>query len=123
MCVHRIGVRFRRDPELLVRRCFDPNTKRVDGQRFSQPLFHHGHMRSDFRLLGKDRAVDVHDLSVAQTHLAGGLLEENPAGRIFPLRIGIWKKGADIARAKRAQHRVANRVHDNIRVRVAIEPL
>ena len=67
--------------------------------------------------------VDVHNLSLAKHHLTGGFLQEHIAGCSAPARVGVRKEMADVRLAQRAEHRVADGVHQDVRIRMSIEPL
>ena len=80
-------------------------------------------MRIKFRGLRDDRGVHVHNFSAAFGNLLGGFLQKNIAGNIFPAWVGVGKKVADVRLAQRAEKRVANRVHERVGVRMAVEAL
>src|ERR1022692_1388616 len=52
---------------------------------------------------------------------ARGFLQKNLAGNIFPARVGVWKKVANVRFAQRAEERVANGVHQRVGIRMAVE--
>src|SRR5581483_7047292 len=58
---------------------------------------------------------------VAQSQHARGFLQKDFARRILPARVGVREKMADVRLAHRAEQRVANRVHERVGVRMAVE--
>src|SRR5208282_1588746 len=72
-------------------------------------------------LLRDDGRVHVHDFAFALRNLLGGFCQEHLAGRAFPARVGVREKMADVRLAERAEKRVANRVHERVRVRMAVQ--
>ena len=73
--------------------------------------FHGVYVWGDFGRLGDQHSINIDQASAARFDLARGFLEEDFAGRILPLRIARWEKGADIAFANGAEHGIANGVH------------
>ena len=80
-------------------------------------------VRINFRRLGDDRGVHVHDFAVAQRDDARGFRQKDFTGRTLPTRVGVGKEVADVRFAERAKERVANGVHERVGVRMAVETL
>ena len=47
--------------------------------------------------------------------------QKNLARRVLPARVGVREKVADVLLAERAEDGVANRVHERVGVRMAVE--
>jgi len=108
--------------QVLVRGGFDPDPVFIETERIGNVPLHLGNMWHDFGRLGHECAVDVHKLAVMELHLSCRLLEENPARCVLPPRVGIWKESSDVAFAEGAKNRIANSMHQDIRIGVAFEP-
>src|SRR5579872_6473242 len=72
-----------------------------------------------FRLLGRDRAVDVDDFPFQTRNLLDHRLEQLGRIRAGPLGIGVRIPLADIAESGRTQQSVGDRVQQHVRVAVA----
>ena len=78
-------------------------------------------MRADLRLLRNDCCIDIHDAPVARGDLPRGLLKKDSARRATPLRVRVRKERSDVAFANRAQHGIADGVHQYVRVRMSLQ--
>ena len=105
----------------FVRRRLDADELHIDVQGFGDAKFHRLDVRINLRFLRDDRRIHVHDFSIAQRDDARGFFQKNFARHILPARVGVREKVADVFLANRAQHRVADGVHQRIGVRMAIE--
>ena len=63
-----------------------------------------------------DRGVDVADFQPLCTHDGDGSSEQIDARRALPLRIGVGKMPADVARSRGAEDRIGHRVADRVGV-------
>jgi hypothetical protein len=74
-----------------------------------------------FRGFGQKGGVDIENGRLPLFCEAGGFREEEGAGYIFPLWIGIGKMGSDIARAERSKNCVRESMKKDIGIRVTLE--
>src|SRR5277367_5599313 len=120
----------RRDPffaadetHQLVRRRLDADVREIYFQGVGDAKFHLLDVRINFWRLCNDRCVHVHDFSISQRDDACGFLQKNLARHIFPARVGVREKMADVRFAERAEERIADGVHERVGVRMAVETL
>ena len=92
-------------------------------ERGGDALLHFGNVRINLGFLRDDGCIHVHDFAFALGNLLRGCFKKYLAGRAFPARVGVRKKMADVRFAERAEERIANRVHERVRVRMAVQAL
>jgi NAD(P)H-dependent FMN reductase len=109
------------ESQQLVGRGLDADAVHIDLEGGRDIHFHLFNMRRNLRLLRDDGGVHVDDSRLAELHLSGGFLQENAARNALPARIGVGEKMTDVRLAQRAEHRITNRVHENVGIRVAVE--
>ena len=78
-------------------------------------------VREDFGCFRDHRGVHVDDLAVTKPGQARGFVQEYAAPRPLPARVGVGEKRPDVLLAQRAQESVAQRVHQDVRIRVALQ--
>src|SRR5436190_11891544 len=94
----------------------------VQAEGFGDADFHLANVRINLWRLGDDRCIDVHDFAFFECDLAGGFLQKNFAGRSLPTWVGVREKMADVFFTERSEDGVANRMHERVRIRMAVEP-
>jgi hypothetical protein len=99
------------------------NLLAVHTKGIGQIGFHGSGVGHDFGLLSDDGGVHVDDLAVVESDLARGFVQEDHAGGVFPARIGIGKVRSDVAFAESAEDGVANSVHEDVGIGMAVKPL
>ena len=109
------------ETHFLIRRRLDADLFFGNAERGGNALLHLGDVRIKLRRLRDEGRVHIHDFAFAFGDLLRRFLQKNFARRIFPARVGVREKVADVRFAKRAEKRVANCVHERIRVRMAVE--
>jgi hypothetical protein len=109
------------EAEVFVGRRFDADLFVGDVERGGDVYFHRVNMRIQLWLLGDESGIDVDDFALANGDKPGGFFEEGFAGNAAPARVGIGKEMADVRLAERTQYGVANGVHENVGVGMAIE--
>ena len=79
-------------------------------------------MGRHFRRLREDRGIDVRDTQTAVAHHGRNRPQELAAVHAAKTGIVIGKKRTDIAEARRADQRIADRVHEHVGVRMPGQP-
>ena len=100
----------------------DGNAVIVNPHNPGQHMLHLGNERIQFRLLGTDSCIDIPDLVPCATDLLHDLREQFGRIGVLPLRIRIREMGADVPKRRRAEKRVDDRMDEDIRIRVSLEP-
>jgi hypothetical protein len=80
-------------------------------------------MGRDLGLLGNHGGVHVDHAPFPEGNLPARFLQKHLAGRVFPARIGVGEKVADVRFAERAQNRVRDGVEQHISIGMPIESL
>jgi len=93
-----------------------------NAQRFGEGFAHFGEMRAEFGAFEDDDGVHVFDGEMLLVEKFAGMLEKLQAVGALPLGVGVRKMRADVAKARGAEQRVAERVGDHIAVGVAYRP-
>lgn len=120
---HRADAFFAADKtQVFIRGRLDPNAIALDPKRLGNVCLHRGHVRRDLRRLHHQRGVDVNDAAVTQRDLPGGFREKDSTRSAAPFRVGVGKESSNVALADSTEHRVTNRMHQHIRIRMPIEP-
>src|SRR5690348_9569475 len=88
-------------------------------QRFRDSLAHRGEMRAKFGPLEDHDGVNVPDFPVSALQILADLAKEHQTRHAAPFLIRIWKMRADVAHSCRAEQSIANRMAQDIAVRVA----
>lgn len=106
---------------MLVGGRFDAHLVDVDAERLCNVDLHFANEGINLRRLRNDCGVDVHEGALLEPDLARGFLQKNFAGRAFPARVGVRKKMSDVFLPERTEDGIANRVHERVRIGMAIE--
>jgi hypothetical protein len=85
--------------------------------------FHLDDVGVDLGLLGNERGVDVHNHSAGGLNSASGFFEKNAAGCAPPAWVSVGKIMSNIGFAQGSQDGIANGVHQDIGIGVAVEAL
>lgn len=109
------------EPQVFVGGGFDADTSGIEAEGSGDAGFHFLDVRENLWRLGDNRGIQVDDVAPARCHLTGGFCEKNLAGRTFPAGVCVREKVANVRFAEGPQNRVANRVHQHVRVGMALE--
>ena len=80
-------------------------------------------MRGNLRLFGHQGGIHVHNPSRPKRHLPGGFLQKYFAPHRVPAGVGIREEMPDIGLPDGSQNRIANGVHQDIRIGMAVQAL
>ena len=100
---------------------FDGYKHAMDCLKPGDVQFHVLRVRHELRFLRNQGRVDIDNGSLVKTNLARGFFEKNFTGSAAPTRISVWKKLANIAFSNCTQNRVANGMHQHIRIGMSVQ--
>src|SRR3954464_15931040 len=103
----------------LIGLSLDADAGWVDGERPGDCRSHRVDVIPDLRRLEEHGGVDVADLITALPGERRRPRQQIEAGGVLPGVVAIWKMTADVSQSDGAQHRVGDRMTDDIRVRVS----
>jgi len=92
-------------------------------ERGGNALLHFGNVRINFGLLRDDGRVHVHDFAFCVLQPAWRLLPETPCWARLSSADRCSEKMTDVLLAERAENGVANRMHERVGVRMAVQAL
>src|SRR6476646_1395704 len=98
---------------------FEMNVIDGDAQSAGEGFAHFRKVRTQLRLFQDDDGIDVLDGEVFFVEQFLGVLEKKKTVRAFPFWIGVRKMRADIAETSGAEHRVTERMRQNVAVGVS----
>ena len=109
-------------PEFFACRRFHCDIIRTHLQDVGKLVFHGRDEASQFRPLHNNGRIHVSHIPAGIGHLLNDLFQQFQAVRTLPLRIGIGEKSSDISELCRPEKRVDNRVGEDVRIGITVEP-